>query len=56
MNIKMALTPLFSDSHNLCIHQIFENTVKKHPQSIAVVFNDISITCSELNISKKFHL
>jgi len=36
--------------------KVFENTVKKHPQSIAVVFNDISITCSELNISKKFHL
>jgi len=38
----MELLPIF--------HQIFENTVKKHPQSAAVVFNDISITYSELNI------
>jgi len=40
-------TPLLDNnnagSKSLCIHDFFENTVKKNPQSIAILFNDISI-------------
>ncbi|WP_375504352.1 amino acid adenylation domain-containing protein [uncultured Nostoc sp.] len=35
--------------HNLCIHQMFEMQVERSPQAIAVVFEDIQLTCQQLN-------
>ncbi|KAF9369396.1 hypothetical protein BGX21_005978, partial [Mortierella sp. AD011] len=35
---------------NLCIHQVFENQVAQSPDAIAVVYEDQSLTYSELNI------
>ncbi|MGD9581211.1 MAG: amino acid adenylation domain-containing protein, partial [Vampirovibrionia bacterium] len=35
--------------HNICIHEIFENQVKKYPQNIAVKYLDTSITYEKLN-------
>jgi len=32
-----------------CLHQLFENTVEKYPENIAVQFNNDSISYSELN-------
>ena len=32
-----------------CLHQLFENTVKKYPESFAVQFNNETLTYSELN-------
>jgi len=34
---------------NLCIHHLFEQQVERTPQAIALVFNDQSITYTELN-------
>ncbi|KAF9149043.1 hypothetical protein BGX20_006151, partial [Mortierella sp. AD010] len=35
---------------DLCIHQVFENQVAQSPDAIAVVYEDQSLTYSELNI------
>lgn len=34
---------------NLCIHQLFERQVKNNPRNISVIYNDASLTYSELN-------
>ncbi|QFT53934.1 non-ribosomal peptide synthetase [Microbulbifer sp. THAF38] len=34
---------------SLCLHQVFENQVKKSPEHIAVVFDEQSLTYGELN-------
>jgi amino acid adenylation domain-containing protein len=33
-----------------CIHQLFENQVKQHPDSIAIIFKNEQLTYKELNI------
>lgn len=33
-----------------CIHQLFENQVKQHPDSIAIIFENEQLTYNELNI------
>ena len=32
-----------------CLHQLFENTAEKYPERIAVIFNGVRITYSDLN-------
>ncbi|MBD0263288.1 MAG: amino acid adenylation domain-containing protein, partial [Tolypothrix sp. Co-bin9] len=37
-------------SQDKCIHQVFDNQVKLHPESIAIIFENEQITYKELNI------
>ncbi len=36
--------------HDKCIHQLFEEQVQHHPNSIAVIFGNVQLTYQELNI------
>ncbi|KAF9343326.1 hypothetical protein BGX26_005904, partial [Mortierella sp. AD094] len=36
--------------HNLCMHQLFESQVAQSPDAIALVYEDQSLTYSELNV------